>query len=322
MSKDAILQFLRASHGEYLSGSELARRLGVSRTAVWKHIKTLEEEGYRFEAGPSKGYRITSEPDRIRLGEMKRLIKSPIIGSDIRYLSDIVSTNTHAMELGAQGAGEGTIVIAEVQTGGKGRMGRAWISPIGNLFFSLILRPSVSPHHAPLMTLVGAVAVATALGKLPGVKAGIKWPNDILVSGKKVCGLLTEMSAETDRIRHLVLGIGINCNMDLGLLPEDVRMHATSLLAASGKAVDRTQVLAVVLAELDRWYQVFLRDRQGILAAWKDLNVTIGRTITVSGAGEALSGIAAGIDNEGRLMVTLADGSTRTVAAGDVTIVK
>ena len=322
MSKDDILQFLRSSDGGHLSGAELARRLGVSRTAVWKHIQALEGEGYRIDAVPSKGYRIIAEPDLLRTGELKRLLAGGIIGRDIRYLTETASTNTLAMELAAQGAVEGTVVIAEVQTGGKGRMGRNWVSPKGNLFFSAILRPDVSPHHAPLMTLAGAVAVATALRNISGVEAGIKWPNDILINGKKVCGLLTEMSAETDRIRHLVLGVGINCNMDPGLLPRDVQGSATSLAVAAQGTVDRTRVLAGALIELDRWYRAFLTDRRGILDAWKDLNVTIGRQIAVSGAGETLTGTAAGIDAEGRLLVTLADGSTRTVAAGDVTIVK
>ncbi|MDH4161813.1 MAG: biotin--[acetyl-CoA-carboxylase] ligase [Nitrospirota bacterium] len=322
MNKDAILDLLRSSTANHLSGAELARRLGVSRTAVWKHIKTLEDEGYRIEAVPSKGYRITAEPDCIRPGELKRLLGSSIFGRNIQYLTESASTNTLAMELASRGAEEGSLVIAEVQTGGKGRMGRSWVSPKGNLYFSAILRPAVSPHQAPLMTLVGAVAVARALRKVPGIAAAIKWPNDILIEGRKVSGLLTEMSAEADRIRHLVLGIGINCNMDPGTLPGEVRAQATSLATETGKNADRTAVLAEVLRELDRWYGVFLSDRQGVLDAWRDLNVTLDRAVTVSGAGELLQGTASDIDSEGRLVITAADGSTRTVAAGDVTIVK
>ncbi len=315
MNKDAILEQLRSSKAEHVSGTELARRLGVSRTAIWKHIRALEADGYGIEAVPSRGYRITSEPDLIRPAELTRLTGKPV-----RYLQETASTNTAAMELAAQGAEEGTVVVAETQTGGKGRLGRNWLSPRGNLHASVILRPAVPPHHAPLVTLVGAVAVATALRRTPGIPAGIKWPNDILINGKKISGLLTEMSAEADRIRHVVLGIGINCNANLDVLPGDVRGRATSLAVETKGSVDRTAILGVVLAELAAWYRLFLQDRQRVLATWKDLNVTIGSVVAVSGAGETLSGTASGIDDSGRLLLQLPDGSVRTVAAGDVTI--
>lgn len=321
MSKNDILQHLRSAKSEHVSGAELARRLGVSRTAVWKHIKTLEHEGYGIEAVPSKGYRMTKEPDRIRPSEVNDLAGN-LFSGHIRYHAEIASTNTLGMELSAKGAPEGTVVIAEVQTGGKGRLGRHWVSPAGNLYFSVVLRPPVAPQQAPIITLMGAVAAASAIKKTTGISAGIKWPNDILIEGRKVCGLLTEMSAEVDRIRHLVLGVGINCNMDLSALPEDVRRQATTVAEATGRMVDRTHLLSAVLAELDQGYREFLRDRQRVLDAWKALNVTIGRAVSVSGAGEILQGMAADIDSEGRLMLRLADGTMRTVTAGDVTIVK
>ena len=215
MYKDKILKLLLSSTACYLSGGELAKKLNISRTAIWKHIKALERDGYELEAVPSKGYRIMTTPDIINLTEVKEGLTTTIIGKDIKLFPETESTNILAMELAQKGAAEGTVVVAEVQTGGKGRLGRKWISPKGNLYFSVILRPEIPTHKAPLITLMGAVAVASAIRKQCEVQAAIKWPNDIFISSRKVGGLLTEMSAEPDRIKHIVLGIGVDVNMDV-----------------------------------------------------------------------------------------------------------
>ncbi len=322
MSKDKILQLLQSSKTAFLSGAALATRLGISRTMVWKHIKALEREGFGIEAVPSQGYRITLVPDTLRQTDLGRGLKTRSIGKDIRLFPEVVSTNTLAMEAASQGAPEGTVIIAETQTGGKGRLGRTWISPRGNLYLSVILRPQIPTHKAPLITLVGAVAVATAIRKHCSVQAAIKWPNDILISGKKAAGLLTEMSAEPDRIRHIALGIGVDVNMDLQELPPDVRMHATTLAAETGANIDRKLLVQQILHDLEHWYRIFLRSESEVLKAWEQLNMTIGRRVTVSGMGEVFEGLAQGIDPEGRLMVALDDNTIRIVAAGDVTIVK
>ncbi len=208
MYKDKILKLLRLSKVGFISGEELARKCGISRTMVWKHVKSLERDGFGIEAVPSQGYRITSVPDILRLGDVKPGLKTRVIGKEIELLPEVSSTNTLAMERASKGAPEGTVVIAEMQTGGKGRLGRKWISPKGNLYLSLVLRPDIPMYKAPLITLMGAVAVASAIRKQCALETVIKWPNDILISGRKVSGLLTEMSAEQDRIRHIVLGIG------------------------------------------------------------------------------------------------------------------
>jgi len=200
MYKDKILNLLRSSGAEFLSGEDLARKTGISRTMVWKYIKSLEREGLGVEAMPSQGYRIISEPDILRQNDIKHGLKTKIMGKEIHLFPEIASTNTLAMDMAAQGSPEGTVVIAETQTRGKGRLGRKWISPKGNLYLSVILRPGIPLHRAPLITLMGAVAVATAINRIGEVRAKIKWPNDILISGKKTSGLLTEMSAEQDRI--------------------------------------------------------------------------------------------------------------------------
>ncbi len=323
MYKEKILNLLRASRSGFLSGEELARKTGVSRTMVWKHIKSLERDGFGIDAVPSQGYRIVSVPDILRQSDIKSGLKTSVIGKKIHVFPEISSTNTYALELASDGAAEGTVVIAETQSNGKGRLGRKWISPKGNLYFSVILRPKIPLHKAPLSTLMGAVAVATAIRTVCQIPAAIKWPNDILISGRKVCGLLTEMSAEQDRIRHIVLGIGVDVNMEPDALPSDIRALTTTVAAEKGQKINRTALLLEILGELDHWYQVLLRDAAEVLKEWEKLNMTIGSRIAVSGAGEeVLEGSAQGIDNEGRLVVGLDDGTRRTVAAGDVTILK
>jgi BirA family biotin operon repressor/biotin-[acetyl-CoA-carboxylase] ligase len=294
----------------------------VSRAAVWKHIKALERDGYGIEAVPSKGYRLLSAPDRIVASDLAGRSGTRTIGRTIVHRDEVASTNTLAMELAQQGAEDGTVVIAESQSGGKGRLGRSWLSPRGNLYLSVVLRPAVPVHKAPLITLMGAVAVASALRKHVGIDAGIKWPNDILVDGRKIAGLLTEMSAEPDRIRHIVLGIGVNVNMDLRELPADVRKASTTAAVATGKTIDRTGLLKELLAELDQWYKRFLKNEAGVLTAWREMNVTLGNRVTVSGSGSRLEGVARSIDADGRLILKMDDGTLRPVAAGDVTIVK
>lgn len=322
MDKSHLLRLLGSASAGYVSGADLAAALGVSRTAVWKQIRLLERDGYRIEAVPSKGYRLTSVPDRIDIGRLRTGLATAVVGREISYVESSVSTNTLAMGMATDGAPDGTVVIAETQTGGKGRLGRTWASPRGNLFLSVILRPSLPTHRAPIITLMGAVAVAAAIRTYTGLNAGIKWPNDILIGGRKAGGLLTEMSAEQDRIRHVVLGIGVNVNLDRAELPDGVAETATSLAAEQGGTLDRTTLLRAVLEELDRWYACLLGDETAVLEAWKALNVTLGRAIAVSGQDGTFTGIATDIDTEGRLLVLLTDGTTRTVAAGDVTILK
>ncbi len=322
MYKEKILNLLRSSCSGFISGEELARKCGISRTMVWKHIKSLEREGFGIEAVPSQGYKIMTVPDILRQNDIKPGLKTTVMGKKIQFLSEVASTNTLAMEMAADGAPEGTIVIAETQTGGKGRLGRKWISPKGNLYLSVVLRPDIPMQKAPLITLTGAVAVASAIRTTCGLAAGIKWPNDILISGKKVSGLLTEMSAEQDRIRHIVLGIGVDVNMEMVELPPEVRSLTTTLAAEAGAKINRNALLQQVLRDLERWYQKFLENGADVLEEWNKLNTTVGNRITVSGAGDTIEGLAQEIDSDGRLIVRLDDGTIRAVAAGDVTLVK
>jgi BirA family transcriptional regulator, biotin operon repressor / biotin---[acetyl-CoA-carboxylase] ligase len=318
MYKDKILKLLASSRTGFVSGEDLAAKLGISRTMVWKHIKALGKEGLRIEAVPSKGYRLMAVPDVILLDELKQGLRTKVIGKYIHLRPEVESTNALAAELAQKGAPEGTVVIAESQSGGKGRLGRTWISPKGNLYLSVILRPNIAPHKAPLLTLMGAVAVAVAIRKHTALQASIKWPNDIFLAGKKAGGLLTEMSSEPDRIRHIVIGIGVDVNMAVDELPAQIRPSSTTIAAEKGEAIDRTALLQVLINELDH----FLNSEAAVLKEWEELNVTTGKRVVVSGGGETLEGSAEGIDSEGRLILKLDDGTLRRVAAGDVTILK
>lgn len=322
MVKDDILRLLSAPKSGYVSGGELAKKLKVSRTAVWKHIRALIRDGYDIEAVPSKGYRFIAKPDRIDLSILRQALVAKVLGSEIQLLNETPSTNTRAMEMAQAGAGEGIVVIAETQTAGRGRLGREWASPPGNIYMSVVLRPQLPPYKAPLVTLAAAVAVASAIRKGVDVIAEIKWPNDIFVRGRKIGGILTEMSAEPDRVKHIILGVGINVNMDTAKLPRGIRNLATSLSKEAGRKIDRSLLVAYVLNELERWYHVLQRDEALVLKEWEGLNMTIGRRVAVSGPFGRLEGMAEGIDHEGRLILRLDDNTLRTVAAGDVTILK
>ena len=287
---------------------------------VWKHIKSLKQDGFRIRAVPSQGYLLMDEPDILRKSDVLQGLKTEVIGREIHILRVTSSTNTHAMEMASDGSPEGTVVVAETQTGGKGRLGRTWVSPKGNLYLSIIFRPNIPLRKAPLITLMGAVAVASTLKAVYNVQATIKWPNDIFVSSKKISGLLTEMSAEQDRIKHIVLGIGINVNITLNALPAEVRTSATTLVEETGQKINRKMLLCQLLMELERWYRIFLGDVDCMLREWKAFNMTIGNRVTVQGMGESFEGDAVGIDTEGRLLIKLADGILRPIAAGDVTL--
>jgi BirA family biotin operon repressor/biotin-[acetyl-CoA-carboxylase] ligase len=322
MYKEKILSMLRASHERFLSGEELARKAGISRAMVWKHVAALRREGFAIEALPSQGYRITASPDLLRLADVRQGLKTKIVGREFELFSELASTNTYAMEQAARGCREGLAVVAETQTGGKGRLGRTWVSQKGNLHLSVVLRPEIPLRTAPLLTLAAAVAVASAINPFVNNTARIKWPNDILLSGRKAGGLLTEMSAEQDRVRHVVIGIGVNVNKLPEALPAEVAAVTTSLAEEIGRAIDRTQLLRAILRELDKWYAAFLADEKTVLDEWRKLNATLANRVTVSNAGALLEGAAEDIDADGRLLLRLADNSVKAVSAGDVTIVK
>lgn len=320
MMEEEILQLLRKHPSAFHSGEEISRRLNVSRAAIWKRIRHLRALGYEIEASTRSGYRLIRSPDILSPPEIKPLLKTKWLGTTIHYFHTLDSTNSRAYELANRGAEEGEVVIAESQTKGKGRLGRNWYSPPNlNLYLSVILRPPIPPHQAPLITLMAAVATAEAIGNYPGLRPMIKWPNDLLLNGRKVAGLLNEIKSETDRIDFVILGIGVNLNIVGRMFPKEIRAIATSLKEETGQPVSRKIFLASLLQELEKWYAVFIK-RGGavILQSWREWAQIKGRHVKMTSFGETIEGIAIDVDSDGALMIETGRGERKKVVAGDI----
>ncbi|MDP2972303.1 MAG: biotin--[acetyl-CoA-carboxylase] ligase [Deltaproteobacteria bacterium] len=320
MMDDEILKLLRKHPSAFLSGEELGRRLNVSRTAVWKRIRYLRSLGYGIEASTRSGYRLIHSPDLLTPFEVKPSLKTRWMGKVIHYFTRLDSTNSKAYELATRGAEEGEVVIAESQEKGRGRLGRNWFSPSYlNLCLSVILRPKIPPHQAPLITLMAAVATAEAIEKYSGLRPLIKWPNDILLKGRKVAGLLNEIQSETDRIHFVILGIGVNLNLDEKMFPQEIRSVATSMKQEMGQSISRKAFLQSILLALEAWYSKFLKEGGAvILKAWRDRAHIKGKRVKVTSFGETISGIAVDVDSDGALILRMENGKRRRVVAGDV----
>jgi BirA family biotin operon repressor/biotin-[acetyl-CoA-carboxylase] ligase len=313
---------LLATGEEFISGAELARRLGISRNAVWKHVEVLRGEGWDVETRHARGYRIVGRPDGMDADAVTKLLATRVFGRRLVCLASTGSTSNDAAALAREGAPEGAAVIADTQTAGRGRLGRTWASARGvNLYMSVLLRPNVPPAAAPQLSLVAGLAVARSL-EGEGLDPRIKWPNDVLLDGRKVCGILTELEAEADRVAFVVVGIGVNLNSRLDHFPPELHDKATSVLLATGRMVSRAAFTARLLAELERCYGRYIEAGFGVLADdWNARSALTGRTVTVAGAArEAVTGRCTGIDADGALLVAGGAGVHR-VLAGDVTIV-
>ena len=319
--RSSVLELLRSRVGTYISGEEIAKQLNVSRTAIWKHIRELKQVGYEISSHGKSGYCLLGTPDLLLPSEVRSVLKSEIIGRDVKHLYDTNSTNNEAKKLAAEGAIEGTIVLSEAQSDGRGRLARGFFSPPSKgIWLSVILRPAFAPQHAAKCTLMAAVAVTKAIEKVTKVRCGIKWPNDIFFEGKKVVGILTEMSAEMDAINYVVIGIGINVNIAQPEFPQELQSIATSLQAVTGKRVDRKELLSQVLMEIETCYQEAVKNGfQGILQEWKEYSITLGQAVNVIGIDRTFSGRAMDIDEDGALLVETKAGVER-VLAGDVSI--
>jgi len=320
MMDDEILKLLRESPSAFLSGEEISRRLKVSRTAVWKRMKRLRTLGYEIEASTRSGYRLIRSPDLLTPSEIKPILKTKWIGKTIHHFHTLDSTNSKAYQLALDGAEEGEVVVAESQEKGRGRLGRQWFSPpFLNLYLSVILRPKIPPHQASLITLMAAIATADAIQKFSGFLPLIKWPNDILLRNRKVAGLLNEINSEMDRIHFVILGIGINLNMDEKMFSKEIRTVATSLKREMGQTISRKAFLQSLLQELEKWYTIFMKQGSAfILKAWRDRAHLKGRRVKVTSFGETLGGIAVDVDSDGALILETADGKRKRVVAGDI----
>jgi BirA family biotin operon repressor/biotin-[acetyl-CoA-carboxylase] ligase len=320
MMDEKILQLLRESASDFLSGEEISRRLKVSRTAVWKRMRRLRALGYGIEASTRSGYRLIRSPDLLIPSEIKSILKTKWIGKTIHHFHTLDSTNSKAYQLALNGAEEGEVVIAESQEKGRGRLGRQWFSPpFLNLYLSVILRPKILPHQAPLITLMAAVATADAIQKFSGFIPLIKWPNDILLRDRKVAGLLNEINSEMDRIHFVILGIGVNLNMSQKMFLKKIRSVATSLKIEMGQTISRKAFLQSLLQELEKWYTIFVKEGNAIiLKAWRDRAHVKGRRVKVTSFGETLVGIAVDVDSDGALILETEEGKRKRVVAGDI----
>ncbi len=319
-----ILSALRASPMG-VSGGDLARKLGISRAAVWAHIEELRAIGYDIDAGPHLGYRLRGVPDVLHADDMySRLGKTRVIGREIQVFEETTSTNDVIAHLARGGVKEGAVVFAESQTQGRGRLGRTWISPARKgLWFSVLLRPNISPQAATQLTVASATSLARAITMQTGIVPEIKWPNDILIKGKKVAGILTEMSAELDHLREVILGVGIDVNLEANDLPAPLRKIATSLRIETGQMVDRAGLAVAILRELDRDYERIQRGEfEAVAQEWVEHCSTIGCQVSIRVGDRVIRGLAEALDADGALLLRGQHGHLERIIGGDVTMEK
>jgi BirA family biotin operon repressor/biotin-[acetyl-CoA-carboxylase] ligase len=322
-SEELVLAFLAEAGDTVVSGEAISDKLGLTRAAVWKHVEALRQQGYRIDAVATRGYRLVEVPDRLRALELRPLLNTHDVGQVLHCFDEVDSTNDRAKALADEGAEHGEVVVAERQTAGRGRRGRTWISPARrNVAFSVILRPeALPPTRASELTLVAAVAVCDAL-RQAGVDAGIKWPNDVLVGGRKIAGILTELAAEPDQVHWVVVGVGVNVNARREDFPPELAGEATSVLIERDHPAPRALFLAACLTSLEDWYDRHAEEGfEPIREAWKARSVTLGQQVSVKTDGGDLVGTAFDIDAGGALLIRTAAGVER-VLSGDVALLR
>jgi BirA family biotin operon repressor/biotin-[acetyl-CoA-carboxylase] ligase len=325
MTPDAIILSALRENVTGVSGAELAEQLHISRAAVWARIEELRKVGYDIEAGPHFGYRLMGEPDALLADDLlARLGKTRLVGRDIRVFEQTTSTNDVVEKLARDGVREGVVVFAESQTRGRGRLGRKWISPARKgLWFSILLRPNLRPQETTQLTLASATALRRAIFSQTRLPVAIKWPNDIFIHGKKVAGILTEMSAELDRVRHVIPGIGVDVNQDADEFPPELRKTATSLKIESGESLSRAALATAILQELDQdYFRVCSGKFPEVAEEWVEHCETIGKDVTVQIGDRKMRGRAESLDDDGSLVLRTEHGRLQRITGGDVTIEK
>jgi BirA family biotin operon repressor/biotin-[acetyl-CoA-carboxylase] ligase len=319
-----LIALREAEHGG-VSGAELSQELGISRAAIWARIEELRELGYEIEASPVLGYRLISSPDVLHADDLlARLGKTKVIGRDIRVFEQTTSTNDVVEKLARDGVKEGVVVFAESQTKGRGRLGRVWTSPTRKgLWFSILLRPDLRPQEMTQLTVAAATALWRAIHQETGLVPEIKWPNDILIRGKKVVGILTELSAEMDRVKHVTLGVGVDVNLTTNEFPLELRKIATSLRIETGKLITRAELATAVLRELDRDYARICTGKfEEVADEWEEHCTTIGQRVVISMGDRKMRGFAESLDDDGALVLRTEHGRLERVMGGDVSVEK
>ena len=318
--KGEILKLLKETDG-YISGQELCEKFGVSRTAIWKVINQLKEEGYEIEAVRTKGYILKGSADVLSKEELESTIHTKWAGENVVFFEETVSTNNEIRSLAEQGAPHGTLAVAEKQLGGKGRRGRVWTSPAGvGIWMSMLLRPQIDPLAASMLTLVMALAAKKGIEISTGLKSEIKWPNDLVLNKKKICGILTEMSTELMEIQYVIPGIGINVNQKD--FPDDIKATATSLYIESGKIQKRSEIIAAIMEAFEGYYDTFIKtqDMSGLIEEYNANLVNLGNEVCVLDPAGEFRGVSEGINKEGALLVRLADGTLKEIISGEVSV--
>lgn len=313
-----VLACLRNAHG-YVSGDFMSNVMGISRTAIWKYIHHLEQMGYGIDKRKGRGYCLLRSPDRLYPWEIERSLDTTVLGKKIVYRDLVDSTNALAFELAMGGAPEGTCVIAETQNTGKGRLGRKWFSPAGkNLYLSVILRPTIPPSRIYPITFLSSLAACETIRTLTQIEPVLKWPNDVLVEGRKICGTLLELSTEADMVRFVIVGIGLNINMEEAEFDQEIRTKATSLLLLGKKPFERAVVCGILLTNLERHYNVFQeRGPEAICSMWEDRAAIKGKSLEINHMGQIYKGVAQGIDTDGGILLAV-NGTVQKIIAGDV----
>ena len=312
---EKILSLLRNSES-YVSGEEISRKLGVSRAGIWKHIQELRQEGYDIVAVPHLGYELVSAPDRLLPDEISAGLNTKIIGKQIYHYDSLDSTMDMAMDVAIKGSPEGFVVCAETQHKGRGRLGRSWQSAKHKgIYFSVVLRPKLLPLECPKLTLLSAICCCEAIRKLSGLDCSIKWPNDLVVGNKKIGGILTEMNAEADQIKFIIIGIGINVNTSTSMLPP----KASSIKELSGKRISRVELLRNILQNIDREYSVFQKGNfELIIDKSKKYSSTLGHRVMVISHRDTIEGEALDIDSDGGLLIRDDVGMVQKIMAADI----
>ncbi|WP_053376365.1 biotin--[acetyl-CoA-carboxylase] ligase [Paenibacillus sp. FJAT-27812] len=320
MNHEPLLRLFEDRPGEYISGESMSQELGVSRTAIWKQIRKLEAAGYHFEASRRLGYRLLSVPDNLAVEELTSRLNTRSFGKTIHYFETVESTQNLARTAAEEGAAEGTLFLAEQQVSGRGRMGRNWVSPRGKgVWMSMVMRPSVPIHFAPQLTLLTAVALCRSLKRVTSLPIGIKWPNDLLIGGKKISGILLESAAEDERLRYVIAGIGISVNLEESDYPVELLEKATSLRISAERKWVREDIIAEFLKEWEQLY--FLYQEQGfspIITLWEALSVSLGKTARLMTPQGDITGIPIGLDESGAIRIQLADGTVKPVFSAEM----
>lgn len=320
-----ILTALRSSKGAAVSGGEIAQQLGVTRAAVWARIKDLRALGYEIAASPHEGYRLLHAPDLLHPDDLlSRIGTGRLIGRDIRVFQETTSTNDVTERFANEGVPEGVVVFAESQSRGRGRLGREWVSAPGKgLLLSVLLRPNLLPQQVTQLTVAASTAIVRAIREETGLLPTVKWPNDILLEGRKVAGILTELSAELDRVKHVILGMGIDVNLDTTDFPSAMRKTATSLKIETGHALNRAKLAVAVLNELERDYcRIRAGEFESIADEWEVLCSTLGRNVSVRVGDRILQGRAESLASDGALLLRTQHGHLEHIVGGDVTLKK